>query len=53
MKNIYVDLDSDLYEEAEIAWYETGVYLEAMYDYSIDKDEWIETWVEEHAKFSD
>lgn len=45
-------LNEDLYAEAEIAWYETGVYLEAMYDPWIDKDEWIETYVEEHARLS-
>lgn len=42
------EYDDGAYEEAEIAWYEEGVYLEAMYDHSIDKDEWIESWVKEH-----
>lgn len=38
----------ELLEQAEIAWYEEGVYIEAMYDYSIDKDEWMAEWVERH-----
>lgn len=42
------EYDAGAYEEAEIAWYEEGVYLEAMYDPSIDKDEWIANWIEEH-----
>lgn len=45
-----ISLDDELYAEAEIAWYEEGIYLEAMYDRSIDKDEWMDTWVREHAQ---
>lgn len=53
MENMMKTQLDELYEEFEIWWYESGLFMEAMYDNSIDKDEWFIDWLEKKGIFID